>query len=203
MFDRKERGDGSMSAGRSPATSPRALRRSSTPNGENSPGSVELSTPLVHLTPSRLSALVHLSDDGWGFRTVDSLELPTPVRSNNAAATATEKPARKRCVVGICAMEKKTSGHPMQQIIKWLTARHDEANDDSLASTSSRRIAAEYEFEVVVFSNHTILSEPVRDWPQVDCLLAWFSTGFPLAKVLFSPLTSVESLLAHPRYAGA
>ena len=36
--------------------------------------------------------------------------------------------------------------------------------------------------KIVVFSDHTILHEPVEEWPICKCLLAFFSEGFPLQK---------------------
>ena len=36
--------------------------------------------------------------------------------------------------------------------------------------------------KIVVFSDDTILKEPVDLWPVCDCLLAFFSKGFPLQK---------------------
>lgn len=36
--------------------------------------------------------------------------------------------------------------------------------------------------KIVVFSDHTILNDPVDQWPLCDCLLAFFSKGFPLQK---------------------
>jgi inositol-hexakisphosphate/diphosphoinositol-pentakisphosphate 1-kinase len=35
---------------------------------------------------------------------------------------------------------------------------------------------------VVVFDDETLLHKPVEQWPLCDVLLAFFSTGFPLAK---------------------
>ena len=36
--------------------------------------------------------------------------------------------------------------------------------------------------KIVVFSDHTILHEHVSLWPICDCLIAFFSKGFPLQK---------------------
>ena len=36
--------------------------------------------------------------------------------------------------------------------------------------------------KIVVFSDDAILREPVDQWPVCDCLLAFFSKGFPLQK---------------------
>ena len=36
--------------------------------------------------------------------------------------------------------------------------------------------------KIVVFSDDTILNKPVDQWPICDCLVAFFSKGFPLQK---------------------
>ena len=38
--------------------------------------------------------------------------------------------------------------------------------------------------KIVVFSDHIILHEPVCQWPVCDCLIAFFSKGFPLNKAV-------------------
>ncbi|CAM9999832.1 unnamed protein product, partial [Laminaria digitata] len=35
---------------------------------------------------------------------------------------------------------------------------------------------------VIVFGDKCILEDPVEDWPMCDCIIAFFSTGFPAAK---------------------
>ena len=37
---------------------------------------------------------------------------------------------------------------------------------------------------VVVFSEAVILNSPIEEWPICDCLLAFFSMGFPLKKAI-------------------
>jgi len=39
-------------------------------------------------------------------------------------------------------------------------------------------------FEVVLFGDSTISNSPVESWPVVDCLISFFSAGFPLAKAI-------------------
>lgn len=36
--------------------------------------------------------------------------------------------------------------------------------------------------QVVVFGDDCIMNKPVEDWPMCDCLVAFYSTGFPSDK---------------------
>lgn len=36
--------------------------------------------------------------------------------------------------------------------------------------------------QIVIFGDHVILNEPIEKWPLCDALIAFYSTGFPLAK---------------------
>jgi len=38
--------------------------------------------------------------------------------------------------------------------------------------------------EIVVFSESMILNDPIEEWPICDCLIAFFSVGFPLDKAV-------------------
>eukprot|EP00756_Hemistasia_phaeocysticola_P006023 Hpha_TRINITY_DN13629_c0_g1::TRINITY_DN13629_c0_g1_i1::g.122727::m.122727/K13024/PPIP5K, VIP; inositol-hexakisphosphate/diphosphoinositol-pentakisphosphate 1-kinase len=64
--------------------------------------------------------------------------------------------------LGVCAMDKKVQAPPMQNILQRLEATRD--------------------FEIVVFGNKVILENDVDIWPVVDCLIAFYSSGFPLEK---------------------
>ena len=37
-------------------------------------------------------------------------------------------------------------------------------------------------FEIIVFGDKCLLEQPVEEWPVVDCLIAFYSTGYPLNK---------------------
>ena len=39
------------------------------------------------------------------------------------------------------------------------------------------------EFEIKIFEERVILEDPIECWPICDCLIAFYSTGFPQAKV--------------------
>ncbi|ORM39455.1 Inositol hexakisphosphate and diphosphoinositol-pentakisphosphate kinase [Babesia sp. Xinjiang] len=66
--------------------------------------------------------------------------------------------------LGICAMANKVESAPMQSILGYLKATGD--------------------FEIIIFSEETILSRPITEWPIVECLIAFYSTNFPLEKAI-------------------
>lgn len=68
-----------------------------------------------------------------------------------------------KLILGVCAREKKSRAKPMQEVL-------------------SRLVKYGY-FDVIVFTDDTILNEPIETWPVVDCLLTFYSSGFPLVKV--------------------
>lgn len=59
-------------------------------------------------------------------------------------------------------MKKKTSSKPMVQILD--------------------RLRAYGEFVVIIFDQEDILNSPVENWPCCDCLICFFSSGFPIQK---------------------
>ena len=69
----------------------------------------------------------------------------------------------KRAIrLGVCAMEKKTTCKPMQEILNRLSTTED--------------------IVIIIFPEQMILHSPIQDWPIVDCLITFHSSGFPLAK---------------------
>lgn len=82
-------------------------------------------------------------------------------RQSETISLASER--RSRLVVGVCAMEKKTSSKPMQEILMRLP---------------------KHIFQIEVFPEKMILDDPVEKWPICDCLIAFHSTGFPLHKAM-------------------
>eukprot|EP00795_Rhopilema_esculentum_P001302 gene1302-15691_t len=70
----------------------------------------------------------------------------------------------RKITVGVCAMNKKTYSRPMKQILTRL------------------RKSNLLHFEV--FQDEMILNEDVENWPIVDCLISFYSTGFPLHKAI-------------------
>ncbi|KAK1443372.1 diphosphoinositol pentakisphosphate kinase [Babesia gibsoni] len=66
--------------------------------------------------------------------------------------------------LGICAMANKVEGGPMQSILGALRNTGD--------------------FSIIIFPEETILNSPVTEWPVVECLIAFYSTNFPLEKAI-------------------
>ncbi|KAK1936340.1 histidine acid phosphatase superfamily protein [Babesia divergens] len=66
--------------------------------------------------------------------------------------------------LGICAMASKVEGKPMQSILGALRQTGD--------------------FEIIIFPEETILRRPITEWPVVECLIAFYSTNFPLEKAI-------------------
>jgi inositol hexakisphosphate/diphosphoinositol-pentakisphosphate kinase len=64
--------------------------------------------------------------------------------------------------IGVCVMEKKVFSAPMGQIFD--------------------RLQAFGEFEVIHFGDKVILEDPIESWPVCDCLIAFYSSGYPLKK---------------------
>ncbi len=46
------------------------------------------------------------------------------------------------------------------------------------------RLSRQDHIQIIVFPDDTILNEPVEEWPKCDCLIAFYSTGFPLEKAI-------------------
>ncbi|XP_022134519.1 inositol hexakisphosphate and diphosphoinositol-pentakisphosphate kinase VIP2-like isoform X2 [Momordica charantia] len=69
----------------------------------------------------------------------------------------------KKIRIGVCVMVKKVSSSPMRQILD--------------------RLEAFGEFEIIVFGDKVILEDPIERWPDCDCLIAFYSSGYPLEKV--------------------
>ncbi|KAI4389068.1 hypothetical protein MLD38_001332 [Melastoma candidum] len=64
--------------------------------------------------------------------------------------------------VGLCVLEKKVLSAPMTEILN--------------------RLRLFGEFEIFIFGDKVILEEPVESWPICDCLIAFYSSGYPLKK---------------------
>lgn len=65
--------------------------------------------------------------------------------------------------LGICAMDKKAKSKPMKEILSRLP--------DEL-------------FEIIIFGDDCILNQPIENWPEVEVLIAFYSTKFPSQKAL-------------------
>ena len=86
-------------------------------------------------------------------------------------------------------MAKKAHSGPMTEMLNRMT---------SFTSSGLR------EFRTVFFAEDMLLNEPIESWPRCEVLIAFFSTGFPLAKaqeyaalrkpVVLNDLTKQEDL---------
>lgn len=68
----------------------------------------------------------------------------------------------RKITVGVCVMEKKAASAPMLEILE--------------------RLEAFGEFEIVYFGDKVILEEPIESWPICECLIAFYSSGYPLQR---------------------
>ncbi|KJP86142.1 hypothetical protein AK88_04193 [Plasmodium fragile] len=80
----------------------------------------------------------------------------------------------KKFTLGVCAMESKVESAPMECILK--------------------RLAKSGDFNIIKFKEDMILNHDIDTWPIVDCLIAFYSTGFPLKKAIeyvkkYKPIT--------------
>ncbi|ANQ10448.1 Acid phosphatase [Plasmodium coatneyi] len=80
----------------------------------------------------------------------------------------------KKFTLGVCAMESKVESAPMECILK--------------------RLAKSGDFNIIKFKGDMILNHDIDSWPIVDCLIAFYSTGFPLKKAIeyvkkYKPIT--------------
>lgn len=78
----------------------------------------------------------------------------------SAPTARSEKPTNEYIVLGVCCMQKKYKS--LTQLLDLLSASGD--------------------FKVVCFQQETILEKPVKEWPVVQVLITFHSTGFPLEK---------------------
>ncbi|XP_047310855.1 inositol hexakisphosphate and diphosphoinositol-pentakisphosphate kinase VIP2-like isoform X2 [Impatiens glandulifera] len=80
----------------------------------------------------------------------------------------TEGDAHRKITIGVCVMEKKVKcgpeafSAPMGQILE--------------------RLESFGEFEIIYFGDKVILQDPIERWPICDCLIAFYSSGYPLKK---------------------
>lgn len=80
----------------------------------------------------------------------------------NIPAARPDLPTDDRICLGICAMDKKARSKPMAEILSRL--------DETV-------------LRVVFFGDELILQQPIEEWPVCHVLIAFFSKGYPLAKV--------------------
>ncbi|CEF59472.1 ATP-grasp fold domain and ATP-grasp fold,RimK-type domain-containing protein [Strongyloides ratti] len=72
----------------------------------------------------------------------------------------------KKILVGVCAMSKKTMRVPMISILENMMKNYGSYLD------------------IIYFSDNTILLKSIDEWPIVDALITFYSTGFPIEKAI-------------------
>ena len=82
----------------------------------------------------------------------------------NSEHKETDELVEKMIHVGVCCMAKKLLSKPMQSIIKNLDSYN--------------------EIKITQFTEEQILNSPIEDWPRVDVLISFYSSGFPMEKGL-------------------
>ena len=75
-----------------------------------------------------------------------------------------EEEQLKKHSLGLCAMKKKIHSPHMQQILDFIK----EFND----------------FDLIEFTEEMIFNKDVEEWPIVESMIVFYSTGFPYSKVL-------------------
>ncbi|CAL4947150.1 unnamed protein product [Urochloa decumbens] len=83
-------------------------------------------------------------------------------RRNDGGGGGGGSGGKSKIKIGVCVMEKKVSCSPMEQILE--------------------RLRAFGEFEIIIFGDKVILQDPIESWPLCDCLIAFYSSGYPLEK---------------------
>ncbi|KNG86710.1 hypothetical protein ANOM_005179 [Aspergillus nomiae NRRL 13137] len=122
--------------------------------------------PETSWDDNHMRLLARLTDEE-----IEILQLPSPKCSaKRISAELCQTPAQKDRVMsppwrlGICAMEDKALSKANQEIF--------------------RRLQIDGLIEVVLFGDKTLLSKKPEEWPVCDFLVAFYSDGFPLEKVV-------------------
>eukprot|EP00111_Clytia_hemisphaerica_P022097 TCONS_00064931-protein len=111
------------------------------------------------MIPSPIPEETHLPPHFYKYRSMER-----KLSDVSLCNTSGENNEDVKIRVGICAMNKKTYSRPMKEILKRL----------------KRFILLEF----IIFTDELVLREPVENWPIVDCLISFYSKGFPLDKAI-------------------
>ncbi|OGM39304.1 hypothetical protein ABOM_011968 [Aspergillus bombycis] len=122
--------------------------------------------PETSWDDNHMRLLTRLNDED-----IEILQLPSPKCSAKRISTELcRAPGQKDHIMsppwrlGICAMEDKALSKANQEIF--------------------RRLQVDGLIEVVLFGDKTLLSKTPEEWPICDFLIAFYSDGFPLEKVI-------------------
>ena len=109
-----------------------------------------------------------IDDASAVFQSLVNEILQNSIQSTDQYQGAAEPPQNsfkdRKYRIGVCAMEVKARSKAMSEILE--------------------RLRSYGIFEIIHFNNHLILEESVDAWPQVDMLIAFYSTRFPLDKAI-------------------
>jgi hypothetical protein len=87
--------------------------------------------------------------------------------------------ALRKITLGICAMV------PFYNLNSLLLSSFRQ--DKKARSKPMKEIIARFPediFQIVTFGDDCILNQPIENWPVVECLIAFYSNGYPLAKAI-------------------
>jgi hypothetical protein len=83
-----------------------------------------------------------------------------------------------KITLGICAMVGDSASLPF--LLIWV-------QDKKARSKPMKEIISRFPediFQIIIFGDNCILNQPIESWPVVECLIAFYSNGYPLAKAI-------------------
>ncbi|KAK4477635.1 hypothetical protein RD792_016874 [Penstemon davidsonii] len=99
-----------------------------------------------------------------------------------------EDGVKKKITIGVCVMEKKVKcgSEVLFSFFQFITSQNHAPLLGMAFSAPMleilERLESFGEFEIVYFGDKVILEEPIERWPICQCLIAFYSTGYPLQR---------------------